>query len=58
MMVGGSAPVTVEGREVFMGTFKGVKVRPHREPYSLDMYLQAAPPAKQPMPAAGTLSSP
>lgn len=27
MMVGGSAPITVEGREVFIGIFKGVKVR-------------------------------
>ncbi|KAG2432997.1 hypothetical protein HXX76_008725 [Chlamydomonas incerta] len=34
MMVGGSAPVTVEGREVFMGTFKGVKVRVWKVPIS------------------------
>ncbi len=30
MMVGGSAPIMVEGREVFVGTFKGVKVRAGR----------------------------
>ncbi|GLI63892.1 hypothetical protein VaNZ11_007009 [Volvox africanus] len=41
MMVGGSAPIMVEGREVFMGTFKGVKVRVWKVPVSQSVsYLE------------------